>query len=162
MQVEHDSGIGSLQPLGRSLELAPPDIGLRVENLALQVRTVDDVEIDQAQPPDSRRREVERSRRAQASHPDDEDAPRRQPLLAGDADLGERKMPGVAAQLLGREAVHRRDATPSRRSLAGTEATARPAAAPGTAASAATGCPGRSRVGQGGVPSRARESVRMQ
>ncbi len=111
VQRELDLRIGRPQPLGGGFELAPPDVRFRVENLALEIRPVDEVEIGQAEPADSRRRKIERRRRAQAAHSDDEDAPRRQALLARDPDLGQRQMARITAQVDDRQTLHRVDAT---------------------------------------------------
>ena len=77
-----------VQPPGCSRELLPADVRLRVEHLALEIRQIDDVEVDQAKSADARRREIERGRRSEPAHADDESARRRQTLLAGDPDLG--------------------------------------------------------------------------
>ena len=58
-----------------------------MHDLALQVRVVDDVGIDDAERADTRRREIERRGRAEASGADQEDARVEQLLLSDLADL---------------------------------------------------------------------------
>ena len=79
------------------LRLAEP-LG-RVDDLALEVRVVDDVAVDDPERPDARGREVERGRRAEAAGADQEDAGVEQLLLALLADLGDEQVARVALAL---------------------------------------------------------------
>ncbi len=88
--LEHDLG-------GVHLELA--DGGLRVDDLALQVRLVDDVEVHEADGADAGGGEVERERRAEAAGADAEDLRGLELLLALHADLGQDEVAGVAGDL---------------------------------------------------------------
>jgi hypothetical protein len=47
------------QALARDVDLRPPDVARFVEDLSLEVRDVDRVEVGEADPPDARRGEVE-------------------------------------------------------------------------------------------------------
>ena len=80
-----------------------------MDDLALQVRVVDDVGVDDAERADAGCGEVERRRRAEPAGADEEHAAAEQPLLAGLADLGDQQMPRVAAALVGRERAGRLD-----------------------------------------------------
>ena len=83
------------------LRLAEP-VG-RVDDLALEVRLVDDVVVDDPERADARRGEVERRGRAEPAGADQQDARVEQPLLAGLADLGNEQVAAVARPLVGRE-----------------------------------------------------------
>ena len=74
-----------------------------MDDLALEVRLVDDVGVDDAERADARGREVERRRRAEAAGADQQDARVEQLQLALLADLGDQQVPRVAAALLGLE-----------------------------------------------------------
>ncbi len=88
--------------LGR-VDLALADAVDVVEDLALQVRRVDDVHVDDAERADARGREVERGRRAEAAGAEEQHAALEQLLLAGLTDLGEQDVTAVAVALLGGE-----------------------------------------------------------
>ena len=63
-------GFMSSDLLAGALQLGAADVGGAVDDLALQVRVVDDVEVDDADRPDPGGREVQRERAAQAAGPD--------------------------------------------------------------------------------------------
>ena len=88
--LEHDLG-------GVDLELA--DGRGRVNDLALQVAGVDDVEVDQADGADAGSGEVERERRAESAGADAEDLRGLQLLLALHAHLGQDQVARVARDL---------------------------------------------------------------
>ncbi len=92
------------------LRLAEP-VG-RMDDLALQVRLVDDVRVDDPERADARRREIERRGGAEPAGADEEDARIEQALLPVLADLGDEEMPAVARALLGREGARDRDLEP--------------------------------------------------
>ena len=79
------------------LRLAEP-LG-RVDDLALEVRVVHDVGVDDPERPDARGREVERGRRAEPAGADQEDAGVEQLLLALLPDLGDEQVARVALPL---------------------------------------------------------------
>jgi len=72
-----------------------------VQDLALQIRRVDDVHVDDAEGSDSRRREVQGRRRSEATRAEQEDLRLEQPLLTGLADLGKEDVAAVPDALLG-------------------------------------------------------------
>ena len=74
-----------------------------MEDLALQVRRVDDVHVDDAERADAGGGEVERGRRAEPAGAEQEHLRVEQLLLALLADLGEQQVAAVAVALLGRE-----------------------------------------------------------
>ena len=71
----------------------------RVDDLALQVRLVDDVGVDDPDRADARRGEVERGGRAEAAGADQQHARLEQLELAGLADLGDQDVAAVARAL---------------------------------------------------------------
>ena len=90
----------------RDLRLAEP-LG-RVDDLALEVRVVDDVGVDDPERPDAGGGEVERRGRAEPAGADQQDARVEQFLLPLLADLGDQEVPRVALALRRRER-HRGD-----------------------------------------------------
>ncbi len=74
-----------------------------VDDLALQVRGVDDVEVDQPKRADAGRGEIERERRAEAAGADAEHAGGLQFLLPLRADLGQNQVARVAGKVVGGE-----------------------------------------------------------
>ena len=71
-----------------------------MDDLALQVRLVDDVGVDDPESADARRGEVEGRGRAEATGPDEEHARVQEALLALLADLGDQEVAAVAGALL--------------------------------------------------------------
>ena len=88
--VRHDMDVGiqSLERALRGLDLGLSEPVGRVDDLALQVRLVDDVGVDDPERADAGRGEVERRRRSQAAGTDEKDARVEQALLPLLADLG--------------------------------------------------------------------------
>ncbi len=80
--------------------LSLPTVDCGVDDLALQVGFVDDVEVDQADGADAGGGEIERERRAEAAGADAEDLRGLELLLAFHADLGQDEVAGVAGDLL--------------------------------------------------------------
>ena len=72
----------------------------RVDDLALEVRQVDDVEVDDADGPDAGRREVQRGRAAEPAGADEEDLRAEERRLAVRPDLGHEEVAAVALLLL--------------------------------------------------------------
>src|SRR6202035_1443156 len=72
----------------RGVELRPADVRAAVEHLAMEIRLVDDVELDEPEGADPRRRQVETDRRAQAAAADHQHAGGLQPPLPLGAHLG--------------------------------------------------------------------------
>ena len=108
--LDVDVGVERLdRPLRRESTFGLAERVGRVDDLALQVRVVDDVGVDDAERADAGRGEVERRGRAEAAGADQEHAAAEQPLLAGLADLGDQQVPRVAAALVGRERAGRLD-----------------------------------------------------
>ena len=76
-----------------------------MEDLALQVRRVDDVHVDDAERADAGGREVQRGGGAEAAGAEEEHLRLEQLLLARLADLGEEDVALVAVALLGARAT---------------------------------------------------------
>ena len=72
--------------------LASPIDGHRVQHLALQVRLVDHVGVDDRDRPDAGRGQVEAGRRAEAAGADEQDVRVEQLQLPGLADLGNQRV----------------------------------------------------------------------
>ena len=98
-----DVGVQLGEGLLRRVDLALADAVHVVQDLALQVRRVDDVHVDDAERADARSREVERGGRAEAARTEQQHAALEQLLLAGLADLGKEDVAAVAVALLGGE-----------------------------------------------------------
>ena len=77
-----------------------PTSAVRVDDLALQVGEVDDVEVDDAERADTGGGQVQRQRRAEAAGADAQHARGLQLLLALHADLGHDQVARVAQDLV--------------------------------------------------------------
>ena len=107
-----DVGVERGERLLRRVDLAVADALDVVQDLALQVRGVDDVHVDDAERADSRRREIQGRRRPEATRAEQEDLRLEQALLTGFAHLRQEDVAAVPDALLGRE--HRgRDPRPA-------------------------------------------------
>ena len=84
----------------------PDPLGV-VDHLALQIGSVDDVVVDQAEGADPGRGQIERRRRPEASGPQQEDLGVQKLQLAVDPDLGQQGVARVAVALLGGHATGR-------------------------------------------------------
>ncbi|GAC1505253.1 MAG: hypothetical protein NVS1B3_03220 [Candidatus Dormibacteraceae bacterium] len=71
-----------------------------VEELALEVGGVDDVEVDDAEPPDTGGGQIHGGGRSEAPGPEEEDARVKELALAGATDLGEDEVTGVPGDLI--------------------------------------------------------------
>ena len=87
----------------RALGLGPADVGLPMDDLALQVRFVDDVELDDPDGPNAGRGEVQQRRRSQPACADDQHAGVLQPLLTVQAQVGDDQVAAVARDLFARQ-----------------------------------------------------------
>ena len=94
-----DVGVQPLQAARGGLDLRLAELGGRMKHLALEVRLVDGVVVDDAEPSDSGRRQVERRGRAQSAGADEQHLRVEQPLLAAHADLGDQQVAAVAGLL---------------------------------------------------------------
>ena len=101
--IDLEIGIERRQPLARGDELAAADVVRVVQNLALQVALVDDVEVHEPEGADAGRGEVERRRRPEPAGADADDLRRLQALLALDAHLGQGQVTAVADGVAARE-----------------------------------------------------------
>ena len=116
------SGLSALIDYARRLDLALADPVGGVDDLALEVADVDDVEVDDADRPDARRGEVERGRRAEAAGADEQRLRAEELGLAVRADLGDQQVAAVALLLLGGQDDRRLEVEPG--ALPGLEAAA--------------------------------------
>jgi hypothetical protein len=103
MRLDLDVRIEVADPVTRRFELGMPDVARAVEHLPLQVGDVDDVEIDEAERADSRRREIERGRRPQPARADEQHTRRLDPLLAVEADVRQDEVAAIAVELFAGE-----------------------------------------------------------
>ena len=111
-----DVGVEQGERLLGRVDLAIADAVDVVEDLALEVRLVDDVHVDDAERADAGGREVERGRRAEPAGAEQQHLGVEQLLLALVADLGQEQVALVPVALLGRErgrAPSSRDPRPS-------------------------------------------------
>ena len=106
-----DVGVEQRERLLGRVDLAVADAVHVVEDLALQVRLVDDVHVDDADGADAGGGQVQRGRRAEAAGAEQQHLGVEQLQLALLADLGQEQVALVAVALLGGE---RRGAPPSR------------------------------------------------
>ncbi len=106
-----DVGVEHRQRLLRRVDLAVTDAIDVVEDLALEVRRVDVVHVDDADRADPGRREVERGGRAEPAGAEHQHLGVEQLLLALDTDLGQQQVPLVPVHLFG---AQRRRRAPTR------------------------------------------------
>ena len=83
-----------------ALGLGAADVGLAVDDLALQVGLVDDVELDDADRADSGGREVQQCRRAETTGSDHQHPGVLQPFLTVQAEVGNDQVTAVAGDLV--------------------------------------------------------------
>ena len=68
--LDVDIRIDVPQPVACRVDLRAADAGRSVEDLPLQVREIDDIELDEPERADARRRKIERHGRAQSARTD--------------------------------------------------------------------------------------------
>ncbi len=95
------SGFSALDRLLGRVDLGDTDALGVVDHLALQVREIDDVVVDDPERADAGRGEIQRRRRAEATGAEQQHLGVEQLLLALEADLGEQDVARVAVALLG-------------------------------------------------------------
>ena len=83
-----------------AVDLGHADAGGGVDDLALQVREVDHVVVDDADGADPGGGQIHRYRRAEAAGADHQHPRAEQPRLSGAADLAEQDVAGVAMNLV--------------------------------------------------------------
>ena len=98
--IDLDVRVDVDQPRLRRLQLGLADRRGAVNDLALQVAVVDDVEVDDADAADAGRREVHRRRRPESARTDAQHAASLQPALPVHSDLRHDQMPAVSIDLL--------------------------------------------------------------
>lgn len=74
------------------------DVGGVVEDLALEIREIQPIAVNEADVPDTGRGQIQQCRRPEAPGTDDEDPGRLKAFLAGAADLFKKDVPRVAAE----------------------------------------------------------------
>ena len=97
------SGLDAFSVSFADCDLRLADVVVLVQDLALQVRQVDDVEVDDADRADAREREVERDRRAKPARADDQHLRTQDLALTGRPNLLHDDVARVAVHLLRRE-----------------------------------------------------------
>ncbi len=103
MRFDGHLGIEIAKPVARRFELRPPDVAGSVEHLPMQVRGIDDVEVDESDPADAGCREVDCGRAAESARADDEHGSVLEAQLPRLADLGKHDVPRVAGAFRGSE-----------------------------------------------------------
>ena len=88
---------GILEQIAREYAVSTFEV---VRNLPLQIGQLDGVVVDDRDPADAGRAEVQRHRRPEAAGADDQRMRRQQPALALDADLVEQDVPRITQQLV--------------------------------------------------------------
>ena len=94
-----DIWIETCQPFRRDPGLARADIVGSEQHLALEIIEADGIVVDQPDPPDARRSEIEQGWRADPARADQRDMRGEKRGLAGAANLLENDMPRVAIKL---------------------------------------------------------------
>ena len=107
MRLDRHLGIDRGERQARALDLGGADACGRVDDLALQIREIDRVVVDDAERADPGRGKIEQERRAEPARADHQHARRHQPRLPLLADLVENQVAGVALELRFGEGVVR-------------------------------------------------------
>ncbi len=108
-----DVRIDVAQPRTRGVDLRLADVRRAVEDLALQVAAIHEIEIDDPECADAGRGEIERRGRSQTPRADQQDACVTELRLALETYIREREVPRVPQQLLRRQRRQFPDATPA-------------------------------------------------
>src|SRR6185312_9243149 len=103
VQANVDQRVDLLDGVARAFGLRPADIGLSVDDLALQIGFIDDVELDDSDGPDSRGGQVQQRRRAEPARADDQHARVLQPLLTVEPEVGDDQVAAIARDLFARQ-----------------------------------------------------------
>ena len=98
-------GLISATDCGGGVDLGLVDVGLSVDDLALQVGLVDDVVVDDAERADAGGGEVEQRGAAESAGADHEHLGVLEALLPGHADVGNDQVTAVATYLVDRQLV---------------------------------------------------------
>ena len=96
-RLQGQAGVESVKPVTRRLHLEAPQVRVLVEDLAIEVGALDTLIVQQADPADTRRGEVERHRRAQRPDAHHQDGGILQAALAGLADFRQDQLAVMAA-----------------------------------------------------------------
>jgi hypothetical protein len=96
MRDDLDLAVELAQPLARRIELLPSDRARAVEDLPVEVRRIDAVKVDEADPPHARRGEVRRHRTAEPTGADDQHRGPLQSQLPRLTDLRQQQVARVA------------------------------------------------------------------
>ena len=99
MRFDRDFRIQIVKALNRRRQFRLTDLRRAVQNLAMQIRDVDFVEVGDADASDTGRREIQPDGATEAAGADDEDGPALQLLLPGLADVRQDEVPRVALAL---------------------------------------------------------------
>ena len=100
VQCNGDERVDLGEGIAGAVRLGPADIGAAVDDLALQVGLLDDVELDDAQGADPGGGQIEQCRRAQPAGPDHQHPGVLQPPLAQHPDVGNEQVTAVAREFL--------------------------------------------------------------
>ncbi|SLF00733.1 Uncharacterised protein [Mycobacteroides abscessus subsp. massiliense] len=95
MQPHLDQRVDLQHRIARALRLGPADIGLAVDDLALQVGLVDHIELDDADGADTRSGQVQQRRGSQPAGADDEHLGVLEAFLPVHTQVGNDQMPAV-------------------------------------------------------------------
>ena len=90
-----------VQAVARRFQLWSADIFCSMQNLALQIRKIDFIVINQTDCSDTRRGQIERGRRTEPTRTDAQNARRFQPTLSGERDFRHDEMPRIALNFFG-------------------------------------------------------------
>ena len=107
--LDLDVGVERRDRLLGRIDLRDADPLARVDHLALEVRQVDLVVVDDSERSDAGGGEIQRGRRSEAAGAEQEHLRVEQLLLALGPDLGQQQMARVALALLGRQRLRRLD-----------------------------------------------------
>jgi hypothetical protein len=98
--LDSDVGIEVFEALLRGDEFGSADVFLAIEDLSLEVRRIDDIEVDESDPADPGSGEIECRRTAEPPRTDDEDGTVLETVLAPDADIREDQVTRISKEFV--------------------------------------------------------------
>ena len=99
VEDDFDGGVDAVDGFFGRLRFGPAHVGVRVQNLALEIGEIHVVEVNNAELADASGGEIHGDGRAESARADTEDAGGADFLLAGQTDFGKNQVPRVTANL---------------------------------------------------------------
>ena len=103
VEIDAHFGIDGLEAIASGMQFRTADVGRAVQDLALKIAEIDDIEIDDADAAHAGGGEIQAERRTEAAGADQQHAGRFQSFLAVHADFRHDEMTAVASDFVRRQ-----------------------------------------------------------